>query len=294
MASQRHKLWEQGSTAAGEIHAQGVVAPGIAMQVDPQAYNVLKAGPPLYNTGLELREPPDMTDVVVPVGEYGGPLSGSTLTGAIPEELVPPDPNPEPPDPDVTTPELTSLEPASAPIQSGDITIQIHGTGFSNETIMMWNGADDHAAYVSETQMSTVVKTSLATVPSTCTVVMRNGSNYSNTLMFELTAAEAPGEERTFPVGPVNLASIVQTSPQEDPLAEGMKKTMVFTLSDAGDTDLRDGDTVLVEATGNTSINGTYTAANVTSEAGGTTFEADVAANIAAPIEAKGRVTVTG
>ena len=53
MASQRHKLLEQGSTAAGEIHAEGVVAPGIAMQVDPSAPNVMMPGPaaPPYVAG---------------------------------------------------------------------------------------------------------------------------------------------------------------------------------------------------------------------------------------------------
>ena len=35
--SQRHMLLEQNTTAAGEIHAEGAVAPGIAMQVDATA-----------------------------------------------------------------------------------------------------------------------------------------------------------------------------------------------------------------------------------------------------------------
>lgn len=282
MASQRHKLWEQGATSAGEIHAQGVVAPGIAMQVDPQAYNVLRAGAPLYNTGLELREPPDLSEVVVPVGEYGGPLSGSTLTGAIPEELAPP-PNPiEPPDPEVTTPTLESLSPASAPIQTGDITVRILGTGFAEDTVMVWNGIDDTAAYVSETEMTTVVKTDMASVPSTCTVAMRNGSNYSNTLMFELvdgTPEARSASEREFPMGPFNIVSVRR----DDTLGQ-----LVYTLEGAVGDQLKNGDTVLVEATGNTAVNGTYRIENVA----GPQFSVTTGTTISQLIEDKGRVTI--
>jgi hypothetical protein len=286
MASQRHKLWEQGATAAGEIHAQGVVAPGIAMQVDPEALNVLKAGPPLYNTGLELKEPAlNMDSVEVPIGEPGGPLSGSSLTGAIPESIAPPDPTPEPPDPEVTTPTLTSLHPASAPIQTGDITIRILGTGFTNETVMVWNGADDHAAYNNENEMTTVVKTSLSTVPSTCTVAMRNGtSNISNELTFELVDGtpesgdeESPPAGRTFPIGPITIALV-----EDD--ADGI----TLTLSEAAD--VKAGDTVLIEATGTTAVNGSYPVL----ASDGTVVLVDNNAELANPIENKGRLTVTG
>jgi hypothetical protein len=286
MSSQRHKLWEQGATAAGEIHAQGVVAPGIAMQVDPQAYNVLKAGPPLYNTGLELRAPPDLTDVVVPVGEYGGPLSGSTLTGAIPEELVSPGPNPEPPDPDVITPSLTSLHPASAPIQTGDMNVRILGTGFTEETVMVWNGADDVAAYISDTEMTTVVKTDMATVPSTCTVMMRNGaSNISNVLNFELVDGTPEGRRgarqdgRSFPMGPFNIISVRR----DNTLGQ-----LVYTLDGSAGDQIKNGDTILVEATGNSAINGTYTAENVA----GPQFSVTTDTTISQLIEDKGRVTI--
>ena len=66
--SQRHMVLEQGSSAAGEIHAEGAVAPGIAMQVDATELNVMEAGPasPPVLAVLESEPPPDLTDVVVP------------------------------------------------------------------------------------------------------------------------------------------------------------------------------------------------------------------------------------
>jgi hypothetical protein len=277
--SQRHMLWEQSTTAAGEIIAQGVVAPGIALQVDPENLNVVKEGPALLNNGQERQLREGEAGVEVPIGEPGGPLAGSTLTGAIPEEIKPPDPNPEPPDPDVDTPSLTSLSPASAPIQTGDMTVRILGANFTEETVMVWNGADDVAAYVSDTEMTTVVKTDMAGAPSTCTVAMRNGNNVSNVLNFELVDG-TPDEEpdaRAFPIGPVNIASV-------DDHADGIQ----LTLAEAAD--VQGGDTVLVEATGNTGVNGSYPV--LLSD--GTVIVVDNPLELATPIENKGRLTVTG
>jgi hypothetical protein len=185
-------LWEHGATAAGEIHAEGVVAPGIAMQVDPEALNVLKVGSPLFNSGQEREEPPDLTEVEVPIGEPGGPLAGSSLTGAIPEELVSPE---EPP-----------VEPEEPP-------------------------------------------------PET----------------------EPPPEGgRAFPIGPVSLVLV-----EDDP--DGIALTVPT------GTDVQVGDTVLVEATTNTGVNGSYAVLSID----GDRIVVDNPYELTAPLEAKGRLTVT-
>lgn len=269
MSSQRHKLWERGATSAGEIHAQGVVAPGIAMQVDPEAVGVLKPGPPLYNTGLELEEPPDPTGAItVPIGEPGGPLSGSSLTGAIPESI---DPGPLP-----GVPTLTSISPNTGEAGGSDITCLITGTGFHNETVLVWNGADDNAAYNNENEMTTVVKLSLASIASTCTVQVRNGQEFSNTITFEITEPVTEPAEGERDPGPFNIVRI-------DNADEGM-----FFVMESGVFEV--GDEVLVEATGNTSVNGNWTVLLVDDSA----IVLDNGYELTTVIEAKGRITITG
>ena len=88
-----------------------------------------------------------------------------------------------------TAPTLTSLDPVSAPIQSGDVTVTITGSGFTESSVLVWNGTDDVSEFVAPETITTVVKTNLAAEPSTCTVAVRNGAKTSNELTFELAAA---------------------------------------------------------------------------------------------------------
>lgn len=288
MASQRHKLWEQGATAAGEIHAEGVVAPGIAMQVDPVALNVLKAGPPLFNTGQEQDIKPKVgegaEDITVPIGEPGGPLSGSSLTGAIPEELGPP-PGPQPgPEPEPgSEPTLTSIDPATAEMGGADVTMTLTGTNFTETSIIYFNNGAENTEFVSDTELTTVVKPSLVSTAIEVPVWVQQGSVQTDpqTFAFTETAApeggEAPAAGRSFPIGPIDVATI------EDHV-DGIQLTL------AGAADVQVGDTVLVEATFNSAINGSYPVL----ASDGTVIVIDNPVELAAPIDAKGRVTVTG
>lgn len=253
--SQRHQLVEQSTTSAGEVHAQGAVAPGIAMQVDPSTPNVLVPKEQLPES------------VEVPIGEPGGPLGGSSLTGAIPEGAI---------WPGTPAPVLTSLSPDTAEIQSGDVVVSITGSGFLQGSILVWNGADDTATYSGPTEMKTTVKTDLSTIASTCTVAVRNGLEVSNELTFELTepvVEEAPPAGRSYPIGPIPLTSVKDH-------AEGLELE-----TEGGDVQV--GDTVLIEATGNTSVNGEYTVLSVNP------LVVDNNLILETPIENKGRLTVT-
>jgi IPT/TIG domain len=273
--SQRHMLIEQSTTAAGEIHAQGEVAPGIAMQVDPTQLNVMQPGPTRGYVVATQDIKEGEGGVEVPVGEYGGPLKGSSLTGAIPESLEPP---PEPPEPvEDVAPVLTSLAPADGPIQTGDLTVRITGTGFTVGSVMLWNGADDVCAYVSETELTTIVKTDLASGPSTCAVAVRNGDQVSNELTFELVdgtpEARAAGG-RAFPIGPSNIGLITDHG-------NGIEIGLIDAL------DVQVGDTVQIEATFNASVNGTFQVLSINP----IVINNDIVLD--APIENKGRLTVT-
>jgi hypothetical protein len=277
--SQRHMLWEQGETAAGEIHAQGVVAPGIAMQVDPQALNVLKPGPGLLNNGLEWREPREVDGVEVPVGPPGGPLAGSTLTGAIPESLDagggegPPNPEPG------MEPTLTSIDPTTAELNSADFTLRCLGTNFTETSVIMFAGQPEPIVFVSAEEITTIVKPSLPWGPATLPVAVKQGAYITEPIDFTFTEAAMEGRRggRAFPIGPASIISV------EDH-ADGIQ----LTLSEA--VDVQGGDTVLIEATGNTGVNGSYPVLS----SDGTVIVVGNPLELATPIESKGRLTVTG
>jgi hypothetical protein len=271
--SQRHMLWEQGATAAGEIHAQGMVAPGIAMQVNPEAMNELRAGPPLWNMPTNLEEPPTEADAVeVPVGEPGGPLSGSTLTGAIPESLEPEPPEPQPDE----APTITSLEPNTAVLGSEDFPLHVMGTGFTPESVILFADQPEPIVYISAEEITTIVKPSLPWGAVTLPVQVQEGELVSNTMDFVFTAAPEGSRsgERIFPSEPITIGRIED---HPDGLA----------LQLAGG-DVRIGDDVLVEATGSTNVNGSYTVLAI--ENGLVVIDSNV--TLDQPIEGKGRLTV--
>jgi predicted flap endonuclease-1-like 5' DNA nuclease len=103
---------------------------------------------------------------------------------SVPPEIVPPS----------EAPVLDSITPVSAPIQSGDVTATIAGSGFTASSIVVWNGIDDTSTFVDENTITTVIKTDMAGVPSTVTVAVRNDTEISNEISFEFTALEE-GEE---------------------------------------------------------------------------------------------------
>jgi predicted flap endonuclease-1-like 5' DNA nuclease len=106
-----------------------------------------------------------------------------------PDESVPPEIVPPP-----EAPVLDSITPVSAPIQSGDVTATIAGSGFTASSVVVWNGIDDTSTFVDENTITTVIKTDMAGVPSTVTVAVRNDTEISNEISFEFTALEE-GEE---------------------------------------------------------------------------------------------------
>jgi hypothetical protein len=92
---------------------------------------------------------------------------------------------------------------------------------------------------------------------------------------FSIVAARS-GDARILPYGPLTITRIED---HEDGLAVQLA---------SGDVHV--GDDVLIEATGNTSVNGTYTVLAIE----GSAVIIDSAYELAAPIEAKGRLTVNG
>jgi len=273
--SQRHMIIEQGANAAAAVHDQGAVAPGIALQVDPARLNVAIVGtsaPPYIAT----QDPAGPGEgVEVPIGEPGGPLSGSSLTGAIPESLEPP---PEPPEP--VAPVLTSLDPDTAVKDSPDFTLRCLGSGFTESSVIMFAGQPEPIVFVSPSEITTGVKPSLGWGTDVgIPVSVKTGDLESATLDFTFTPAEPTEEgstpvERIYPLGPALIGMVADH-------ADGLEIGLIDAL------DVRVGDQVTIEATGTTAVNGNYTVLAINPLVVDNNFILE------APIENKGRLTVT-
>jgi IPT/TIG domain len=273
--SQRHKIENYNTASNGEVHAQGVVAESVAAQVDPESYNVL------------LRAPGKATEVpeggfVVPEGPPGGPLQGSSMSGAIPDSV-----QPTPPEPDEGQPVLDSIDPSSANIGDPDLTMNVNGSKFVDGSVIVFNGGDEETTFISDSQLSTIIKPSTATTPGSYGVNVRNPDGQYAPLEQTFTFIEAVAPEgarggRALPIGPFTISLIED---HED----GIRL-------DLAEGDVRVGDTVLIEATGNTSVNGDYTVLALLKVLGqsGLSIVVDNDLVLLNSIEAKGRLTVTG
>jgi hypothetical protein len=268
--SQRHLIQEHNTTSAGEVHAQGVVATSVMAQVDPSQLNVLTA--PV--------DPP-AGGFAVPEGASGGPLQGSSMSGAIPES-VQPGPGPEPPEPGPdpepgSEPTLTSLDPNAAVLGDPDLTLRCIGTNFTETSVIHFSDHDEPTTFVSDTEVTTGVKPSLGWGAVSLPVTIKQGSYETEPLNFTFAEGGAASvSQRTFPLGPFNIVRV-------DDDVDGLSLELV-------DGDIRVGDTIVIEATGSSSINGSYTVLSATD--GVIVFDSDFA--LTTPIEGKGRLTVTG
>jgi hypothetical protein len=255
--SQRHLLQEHNTTSAGEVHAQGEIATSVVTQV---------GGTPVYGE-LDMRG----LDLTVPEGPSGGPLQGSSMSGAIPENMAPiPGPEPEP----GFEPTIVSLNPNTAVIGGADIEMHVTGTNFSESSIIYFNNGAEPTTFVSDTDVSTIVRPSTAGVAGAFPVTVGQGS-YRASPLLDFTFTDV-GAGRSVPIGPVAISLI-----EDDPA--GLAVTVAEPI------DVQIGDTVLIEASFDSNVNGSCEVLSVD----GNTI---VVANdyvLETPIENKGRVTVT-
>jgi len=96
------------------------------------------------------------------------------------KNLIPPIPVNPPP-----TPTVGSLNPQWAKIGSADVTLHVIGTNFTSASKIVFNGGEENTTYVSPTEVTTVVKPSLASVAVSVPVLVRNaGAPDSNSVNF--------------------------------------------------------------------------------------------------------------
>ena len=94
-------------------------------------------------------------------------------------------------------PDLESLDPDEADAgDATDIVMHVHGTGFTEQSVIYFNGLQEPTTFVSETEVTTGVKPSLFVVPAVCPVTVRNGSYESDALEFEFLDPEDPPAAR--------------------------------------------------------------------------------------------------
>jgi len=96
---------------------------------------------------------------------------------------------PELPPPSGEAPVINSLDPNTAVVGGPDLTMTVNGSGFTPQSVIVWNGGDEPTTFVSNTQVSTIVKPSTASGPWSIPISVRNGDKMSNSLSFQFTDA---------------------------------------------------------------------------------------------------------
>jgi IPT/TIG domain len=72
----------------------------------------------------------------------------------------------------------------------------VTGTGFAPYSKIVFNGGDEVTTFVSETELSTIIKPSLAGAAIAVPVTVRNGTKVSNMVQFTFTDVLARGARK--------------------------------------------------------------------------------------------------
>jgi hypothetical protein len=120
------------------------------------------------------------------------PPGESLLLSETGAELVPPlTSNTDPRDPDTwvapPVPVIISLTPNTVECNSPDVEMMVEGTGFSPDSVIVFNGYDEPTDYFSPTSIGTGIKPSLFEVAAVCPVIVRGPGGESNSLDFTFT-----------------------------------------------------------------------------------------------------------
>jgi hypothetical protein len=185
---------------------------------------------------------------------------------------------------DTARPVLSSINPATAVCGSADLTMHAVGSGFQDgATKILFGGVEQTTTFVSATDISCTVKPSQAPLPKLVTVQVITGASLpsSATKSFSFTAAagrEAPSTDSP-KRGPFNLLRI-------EPDEEGGAWYVLERC------DIREGDKLRAEATGNSATNGDFEALDISDEVVDETAVYWKDATISDEIVGKGRITI--
>ena len=84
-------------------------------------------------------------------------------------------------------PGIDGMEPNTAPSGGSDIRLYVNGTGFTPDSVIVFNDNEEPTTMNSNGVLSTGVRPSIFVVPATVPVLVRTGAVESNTLNFTFT-----------------------------------------------------------------------------------------------------------
>jgi hypothetical protein len=88
-------------------------------------------------------------------------------------------------------PILESISPNTAVIGGPDVTMTASGIGFTESSVISFNGGEEPTTFVDGGRVTTIVKPSTATTPGSYPVTVANGDKVSGAASFTFTAAGA-------------------------------------------------------------------------------------------------------
>lgn len=87
-------------------------------------------------------------------------------------------------------PAVTMLNPSTVKIGDPAFDIHVHGSGFTPESKILFNGLEEPTTFISATELTTGVNMPLWQAPATVPVAVQNVNGTTSTsMMFEFTAA---------------------------------------------------------------------------------------------------------
>jgi hypothetical protein len=93
----------------------------------------------------------------------------------------------------IVAPEITALTPATVAIGAPDFTVHVRGTGFTPDSVIVWNGYDEPTTVVDDTELTTGVNMAVWQAAATVPVQVRAGGNLSNPVPFTFTETAREG-----------------------------------------------------------------------------------------------------
>jgi IPT/TIG domain len=90
----------------------------------------------------------------------------------------------------IEAPTLDSLDPAEIAIGAADTTLHVHGSGFTEDSVIHFAGHDEPTTFVSDSELTTGLKPSLWQAPDTVECTVKNGGAESEPVEFEFLPAE--------------------------------------------------------------------------------------------------------
>ena len=132
---------------------------------------------------------PEGFDTSIPDGWNTSPYDLPQSLVDFQNAAIPPAPEPGPDPEPAPTPVLDTLDPNTAELGSADVTMSARGSDFTTETRIIFAGNQENTVFVSDTEVTTIVKPSLGWGVVSVPVLVRTGDQLSETLDFSFTAA---------------------------------------------------------------------------------------------------------